>query len=620
MKSTVVVAIILCAGCHGGVGPRAPVFTPGTRCVALPGTMRDSLQRGPDGRSLYWRERRRVRGFADTWSQWDVVRWDLDERPPRRMAERATTYRVRADGAVVAPRDDDGLFLWGDTVEAISWSGAISGFDLVDDATAVYVAGGLWRQPLTRVASTWLHAGGPLVGRVPGGVVAVVDDEVLAIDAATGTATTLPLATADLARVFGAYAVYVSERKLEVVGPDRRRATVLEGDGLDWWTTPQHVVLLQTTGARTRVATVDADGLRWRPDVDGARWVLGAAPLADGRVFYLLAHDVDGNDRLTVDDEADLCVSDGAPVVVAPRRLPARFADRAAQLDRVVADLGATSWTFTDDDSLPAIELRSARRPTGLADIGDQLGRAVAGVVAALGDPTINVGIAYADHRRGLARFTPSVRRHLRWAGIGAAQQVDPRDREVRLIGQVVRLDDAHARCTGTIENRGARTLTALTVQCAAEGESVAVSPATLAPGARGQFAAVVDAAADATLRIKVLEGPGEDELSTQDQLADATRAEVIAAAADVLDRVGLVLDDWRADAAEVVVTFHAPAGFDGWSASAATNVADVAYRRFGATGPELLDGHAGQPIVIELVDGDARWRYDGADLTNTSE
>ncbi len=592
-------------------------------CLDLPGTARASLRLAPDGRSLYWYERVPFYGYRNSWPRDRIVRWDIGDPSPRPITDVAgAPFRVLDDGGIVAS-GDSGVIVWRDGVtELVSEHDEIDHLELTGDgAAAIYGAGGaVWRQPLHRATATRLGAADALVAVSGDDVITMSGDFLFALDARTG-GKPRPLAIPDgeLVKVLGNQMILRRDDGLGLQGiAGGPASTVLPGD----WRTylaPDGVRAFRVVGERIEVAIVNPTGVERMPDVIGATAVTGAVRLKDGRVAYLVAHDTDGEDGITTGDEHDVCLGDGQhPLEVTKRRVPRRFAEATAALDKLAASLGASSYHFAGTGSMPALTFSGASRKADRAARWAAVRGAGKAVAEQLASPALDVIIEYDDGGRALSEWDARSGRRVAWAGVGAALVADPADYEVDIATETLARDDKGTiTCAGSITNRTDRPLAGLVVDCVGgDGDTpIPVFPTTVPPGQVARFSGTTAGDADGSLVASVHRPDSATNFLTYDPKRAARFERIAAAAAEVVDRSRLTVWDWSGGV-QVGVELWGPADFTDYSDAARSMAAEIAYDILVKVDRAAWPGEAGAPLELTIRAGDSVWTYDGKELT----
>ncbi len=653
------------SACPAPRSPRGPSQAPDfTGCLPLTGTSRSALRLGPDGRYLYWVEQVRLHGYEDAWPETAVVRWPVAGG----AVERLTTlldnpYRVLADGRLVGARKDAGVAVWGPSgAELVSFSGTIEELELMpgDDVVVYRMGGSIWRQPIHREGARWLAYASSLLGVDGDTAIIRTDEGLVRVDVSSGKQTSL-IGEDDVIKAYGG--------GLVIERPDGIAVRPLAGGALstvlagsDWQVrlAPDGVRAWHKVGPRLEGAIVlggpgrgaapsDADAsarVDRLPPVLGGDSLEGFVRLPDGRVAYLIGHDLDGDDTVTTGDEVDVCLAADkvALVRVTPRAIPERWRAAAPAITALVDSLlGGGAWHFGAGDGLPGIYVeakangRDRERPTIWADT-----RAVAAAVGeATGDPTLFVDIEYADERRGYSEWWSVAGRRVAWAGVGGATVPDLADYDALIdidkleliVGATGDADEEadedededeapagrRALCAGKVVNRSQRRLVDVVADCVSgvDDEVVEVFPPNLAPGETGRFEGVVTVGDDDSLAVSIHSGEGRDEVPAFSTKRHALYEALAAAAFRVLDRTYLVYRSARSADGETVVYLSAPDDFARGADRNRERAASTAFAILDPLDREAFGGKQGDRLVLQLTDDeDASWSYRDGELS----
>jgi hypothetical protein len=665
-------AALLLAACPPPGAPRAPTgagFVGGkgfTGCLPLVGTSRASLRLGPDRTYLYWTEQVRLHGYEDAWPSTSVVRWPIDGGPVETLTNLLENpYRVLADGRVVGVRKDAGVTVWSPSgSELVSLSGQVDHLELLAGEKAVVYREGssIYRQPVHRQAARWLTYADALLG-VDGQAVIIRNEDgdhrnhLQRVDGNTGAITELPWID-DVAKALPGALVIQNELGIGLRPPEGGATrTVLTGDGWKIAVGPDAVKAWRRVGPRLDGAIVTAAGADNLPPVLGGDSLEGFVRFPDGRIAYLVGHDLDGDDEVTTGDEVDLCLAAGASkeVRVEPRTAPSRWREAGLALAALAKDrLGGATWHFAAGDAVPGVYLEAKVERADDAAIRADIRAVSDALVAATGDLTLYVDISYPHGKRGFSEWWSGTGRRVAWTGTGGATVPDLDDYDLliateELADVPVEEDEESAlggeggpvmaRCRGTVKNTSDRTLTELVADCVSgvEDDPIDVFPANLGPGQTGRFDGVVRRARDANLAVSIHSGNGRDELPGFERSRHERYLRIARTAAEIADRTDLVYKDASAGGAQVTVHLAGPDGFERWSGQAqelaATTAADL-LEKLGAvplgagTLADLQRKLRGEQVSVEaettirlrITAGDRTWWYEDDHLTGGDE
>ncbi len=671
LPAAAAVALALAACGAAGVvkGPAGKSFT---GCLPLTGTSRTQLRLGPDGRHLYWTEQVRLHGYEDAWPSTAIVRWPLDGGPVETLTNvLENPYRVLADGRVVGIRKDAGVAVWGPAgTELVSLSGTIGHLEaLASNDTVIYQEGeSIWRQPVHRQAARWLAYGDTLLG-VDGDSVFVRNrdgdgkDHLLRIDGHTAAATELPWLD-DVAKAVPGALIVQNDLGIGVRAPEGGEIKpLLTGAGWQLRVGPDGGKAWRRVGPRLDGAIVTAAGADAVPAVLGGDSLEGFVRTPDGRVAYLVGHDLDGDDTVTTGDEVDLCLASAASkeVRVEPRTAPARWRKAGEVVAGLVKDrLGGGTWHFASGDEVPGLYVETpktlATGPTTRALLFDDV-RAFAGAVsAATGDRTLFIDLTYGDGKRGFGEWWSGTGRRVAWAGTGGATVPDLADYDVLITTTDLRDyviegadEDADeggagstmAVCSGTVKNLSDRVLVELVADCVSgiDDDVIEVTPADLRPGQTGRFEGLVRRADGANLAVSIHTGNGRDEVPGFPEHRHRRYVKLEAAAAEVVDRTRLVYKDASVGGATVTVQLSVlpPDDFNKWSMQAQKQAAGTAHEILEQLGPtilgagtnedlrrklagELVEAEEDYEVRLRINAGERTWWYADGELTTDDD
>ncbi|HVV82787.1 MAG TPA: hypothetical protein VHE35_06890 [Kofleriaceae bacterium] len=673
-RALAAVLLLGVAACPAPRAPRGPAVGVGkgfTGCLPLAGTSRASLRLGPDGHYLYWTEQVRLHGSDDSWPSTEVVRWPIDGGPVEPLTSLVENpYRVLPDGRVLGLRKDAGVTLWTPSgSEVISSATNVEHMELLADQQAVvYLAyGAVWRQPLDREGASWLAAADSLLGVDGNTVITRGSDSdggghLYQVDAASGKETELPAQDDAVKAVTGAL-VTQSDAGVGVRpfgGGDVK--TVLGGSGWDLKVGPDGVKAWRRVGPRLDGAIVSSAGAELMPPVMGGDSLEGFVRLPDGRIAYLIGHDLDGDQEVTTGDEVDVCLAAAGAheVRVEPRTAPIRWRKAGAAIDAFVKDtLGGGTWHFASGDAVPGLYVVDAAvKRKDEAAIRDDVRKLAATVADTTGERTMFIDLTYADGRRGFSEWWSDTGRRITWAGMGGATVPDLADYDVTFKGQFDEVKPAagsgsgddgggdgsdgddgdltHWRCRGTVTNHSNRTLVKLFADCVGgnDDRKIEVHPQELAPGQTGTFDEVVDRRGTNVLAVSIHTGGGFNEVPGFDEDRHLRYIALDKLAADIADRTDLVYKDTDAGSGTVTVKLAAlppvdhQARFSAWSGQAQEQAAAGAYELLDrantsapldASGKTLLGGDKGDALVLRISDGERSWDYQDGHLTESS-
>lgn len=637
-------ATLSLAACPSPRGPRSPTGAGFTGCLPLPGNSRSALRLGPDGRYLYWTEQVRLHGYENAWPGTQIVRWPVAGGPVENLtALMENPYRVLSDGRVVGIRKDAGVTVWSPTgAELVSLSGEIDHVELVAGEQAVVYRLGesIWHQPIRREAAHWLGYADALLG-VDGAVVYVRNadgdgDHLIAVDTATGKRTDLPWQDDVIKALPGALVIQNGlgiGLRPPAGGPTQ---TVLTGSDWQIVVGPDAVKPWRRVGPRLEGALVTAAGADYLPPVLGGDSLEGAVRLPDGRIAYLVGHDLDGDDEVTSGDEVDLCVAPASAKVVRvePRQAPARWRDLGPKLTKLLDErLGGGTWHFAAGDGVPGVYLEVAARDRDRATMWSEVRAMSDAMIAATGDTTLFVDLTYRDGKRAYSEWWATTGRRVAWAGTGGATVPDLADYDAvtttSALDYLVDFDDDSgevgdgsrmARCIGTVVNTSDRRLTQLAADCASgvEDEPLEITPPDLGPGQIGRFDGVVKVKAGESLWVSVHSGNGRDEIPSYSRDRHQRQLALEAAANEILDRARLVYRNASADSG-VVTVYLAPGPnekFAAWSGQGQEQAAAVAEEVLRKVGAAALGGVDGDELRLQISTSGATWTYADGHLT----
>ncbi len=655
-------AIVLAvAACPAPRAARGPVGKSFTGCLPLPGTSRTGLRLGPDRHHLYWTEQVRLHGYEDSWPTTAIVRWSLDGGAVEHLTNlMENPYRVLADGRLVGVRKDAGITVWSPFgAELVSLSGSIDHLELLASEQAVVYREGqsIYRQPMHRQAARWLGYADALLG-VDGDAVIIRNandsgDHLLRVEAATGKATDLPWQD-DVAKAVPGALIIQNDLGIGVRpsagGPVK---TVLTGDGWQVRVGPDGVKAWRKIGPRLDGAIVTASGADAMPPVLGGDSLEGFVRLPDGRVAYLVGHDLDDDGEVTTGDEVDVCLAagDSQEVRIEPRSAPGRWRAAGDAVAALVKDrLGGGTWHFAAGDAVPGLYLevgatRGERPGADLAAAQEKSRQAIradlravaAAVAKASGDDTLFIDITYADGKRGFGEWWAGTGRRVGWAGTGGATVPALADYDALIATEeladlpVLDADEgegdeavAMARCMGTVTNTGDHTLVDLVADCVSgvDDDPIDVTPATLAPGQTGRFEGVVKRVGGANLAVSVHSGNGRDELPGFAKDRYDRYVALDQTAAEIADRTDLIYKEASADGGEVTVHVAAlPAkDFARWSGQAQEQAAATALEVLERLSPVPLGGNDGDSIRLRITSGSRTWWFSDGHLTSDED
>jgi hypothetical protein len=660
IRSALVVAVLALAGCPraGGVHGPGAVGASFTGCLPLVGNSRASLRLSPDRAYLYWTEQVRLHGYEDAWPSTAVVRWPIDGGGP---AERLTNlienpYRLMADGRVIGFRKDAGVTVWSPTgAELVSLSSSIDHFELLaSEKAVVYLsAGAIWRQPVTREAARWVARAESLLGVT--GELAVIEyrdadanAHLALVDLNSGKQTDLPYLE-DVTKAIGAAFITATSAGIGVrplVGGATK--TVLTGDMWQTRPAPDGLKAWRRDGTRLDAAIVTGAGADTLPPVVGGDSLEGFVRLPDGRVAYLVGHDLDGDDEVTTGDEVDLCLAArGAKELrVEPRAAPLRWRKAGDAIAALARDrFGGGSWHFSSGDEVQGLFIDSKVARSGEADIRADV-RATAELVArTTGDETIYLELTYPDGRRGRSEWWAWTGRRITWEGMGNAIVPELKDYAVTFAATFETQtaaeegaggegagdgegdgdgDVTRVRCTGTVTNQSDHQLIELYADCVGgdDDAKIPVTPRDLAPGQVGRYDDVVQRKGDAVLAVSIHTGPGYNEVAGFDLARHARLAKVRAAAEEVADRADLIYKESAVGTGHVTVTLTPRVGqdFGRWSGQAQEAAVATAQDVLQRIGGKAFGGEDGDRIGLRISAGEQTWRYEDGQLTSDDD
>ena len=636
------------AAVHGPVGKAF------TGCLPLTGTSRSALRLSPDGAYLYWTEQVRLHGYEDSWPSTMVVRWPVaggDPEPQTNLLE--NPYRVLSDGRLVGIRKDAGVTVWSPSgSELVSLSGNIDHLELLAGEQAVVYREGssIYRQPVHRQAATWLAYADALLG-VDGKDVYIRNedgdrkDHLERVDGTTGAVTELPWID-NVAKAVPGALVIQDGRGISLRPPDGGEVkTVLPGTGWEVRVGPDGVKAWKRVGPRLDGAIVTAAGADTLPPVLGGDSLEGFVRLPDGRLAFLVGHDLDGDSEVTTGDEVDVCLAraDSKEVRVEPRSAPLRWRAAGDAVAAFVKDrLGGGTWHFAAGDAVPGIYVETEATRGDDAAVRADLRALAAAIAKATGDITLFADIKYGGGQRGFSEWWSGTGRRVAWSGTGGATVPDLADYDVLIDTEEladVDLDEEEggggptmAHCRGTVKNTGDHELRELVADCVSgvEDEPLDVEPPNLQPGQVGRFDGLVRRASDASLAVSVHSGNGRDELPGFEKNRHERYVRLARAAAEIADRTYLVYQDASVAGNEVTVRLKAPPEFVRWSdkESKAAAAQEVLTRLgpviLGAGTPaelrrklrgEQVDSEGRYTITLSITAGDATWTYEDGRL-----
>ncbi len=641
--------VLALAGCPAHPPPVGPAGKAFTGCLPLTGTSRSALRLGPGGRYLYWTEQVRLYGYEDAWPSTEVVRWPVAGgavEPLTNLME--NPYRVLADGRLVGIRKDAGVAVWSPAGSAlVSLSGTVDHLELLASESAVVYREGesIWRQPLDRQAAHWLGYADALLG-VDGDSVFYRNStsdhaKLYRLDAGTGQATELPYLDDVIKAVSGGLIVQ-NDLGISVRPPDGGELKpLLTGDGWQIRVGPDGVKAWRKVGPRLDGAIVTGAGADRLPPVLGGDSLEGFVRVPDGRVAYLVGHDLDGDGEITTGDEVDVCLAagDSREVRVEPRTAPTSWRQAGVAVAALVKDrLGGGTWHFAAGDAVPGVYIETPSKRDGHPAIWADLRTLATAVSAATGDRTLFVDVTYADGKRGFSEWWAGTGRRVAWAGTGGATVPDladydalitttaladlPTDEDDDGEGSGGSSDDggAQAHCAGTVTNVSGHKLVELVADCVSGvvDDPINLVPADLAPGQTGSFDGIVKRASGANLAISVHTGDGRDELPAFATDRHQKYVDVEAAASEVVDRTRLIYRDASPGTGRVMVHVSAPDDFGRWSGQAQEQAAGTAEEVFTRLGGIALGGEAGDELRLRITAGDDTFWFEDGHITSS--
>ena len=640
-------AVLALAGCPPRHDARAPAGAGNgfTGCLPLTGTSRAALRLGPGGSHLYWTEQVRLHGYEDAWPSTEVVRWPLAGGPVERLTNLLENpYRVLGDGRVVGVRKDAGVAVWGPAgSELVSLSGTVDHLELLGSEQAVVYREGesIWRQAVHRQAATWLGYADALLG-VDGDTVYIRNrppddskDRIYQVDAITGKVTELPYIE-DVAKAVPGGLVIQNALGLGVRAPDGGEVKpAATGEGWQIRVGPEAVKAWRKVGPRLDGVIITGAGADPVPPVLGADSLEGFVRVPDGRVAYLIGHDLDGDGEVTTGDEVDVCLAraDSKEVKVEPRGVPTRWRQGGEVIATLVKDrLGGGTWHFAAGDAVPGLTIKTPRTRADRAAMWADVREFAAAVAAATGDDTMFIDITYGDDKRAFSEWWAGTGRRVAWAGTGGATVPDLADYDALIttseLEDIVDGDEdsdsesgdgsSRARCAGSVKNTSDHVLVEMVADCVSgtDDEPIEVEPPNLAPGQIGHFAGFVHHASGANLAVSVHSGNGRDEIAgfAEDRHARYVKLDQVADL--VLDRTRLIYRDASANGGSVAIHLSAPDDFDRWSGQAQELATGTAQDVLEKAGGELFGGAATDKIRLRITAGDSSWTFEDGHLT----
>jgi hypothetical protein len=613
-----VVAAVTATACTRPAPKTASAGDASVTCAALPATYRTSLRLAPDGKSLFWVERISRYGYTSGFPTTRLVEWRFDGDVVAYGDDLTPPFRVLDDRRVVA-RSEDGVHVWdrGELALISSYGPDVGHFELLGDQSGVvYIAGGwLVHQPLAREAGRRLTAAEDLIGVAGSVVYARRGDHVVAIDTATGATTSLPPVGGRAIEVHGGGVIVdrgTSIVAIPVTGGDA--VTVAEGEDWDVRYTPDGVLLQRTVDGRREGGVVSGTAMTPFAAVTGVDGIAGFVRLPDGRGAYLMGHDTNQDGELGYADEADVCIvgAGAKAVAVEPRKVPARHAGIARELDEIVeAHVPGATWRLEGADGLPRVLVTSAKR------LGDHAARRATvtalttAMIAVIGDDAYDVEIKDDTGRRVTSEWQAWSRRRMTFSGAGnmLAASLD----EAGLVVEITKRErDAAGKlvCEGTVTARDA-TYRDVSLDCAEGARRIAVG-ARLEPGVAVPFSATLDAAPDADLHLIGHHGDDDSVAFALDAARVRQDTSRVAIAEQVLDRTDLALTSYGAEGELMVFDLRAAAGFSEYSHVSRARAAGTAHDLFAAAAVSAFGATPDQEVWLRITDGDRVWNSNG--------